>query len=73
MKSKTIYYKSEKGCPFCQQKDGNIVESVPPAMKGLQVECNNCGARGPISLSIDEAKSHWENGWSGVNGGMRIF
>lgn len=71
MKSKTIYYKSKNGCPFCQQKDGIIVKSTPPAMKGLQLECTDCGARGPISLDEEEAKESWELGRFGINGGMR--
>jgi len=71
MKSKTIYYKSKKGCPFCQQKDGTIIKSTPPAMQGLQIECTDCGARGPISLDEEEAKESWELGRFGINGRKR--
>ena len=71
MKSKTIYYKSKKGCPFCQQKDGIIVKSTPPAMEGLQVECNDCGARGPIYETKEEAISGWELGIFRIDRRMR--
>lgn len=71
MKSKKIYYASENGCPFCQKKDCNIVKSVPPAMEGLQVECNDCSARGPNSLDEEEAKESWELGRFGINGSKR--
>ena len=61
MKSKIIYYTSENGCPFCQEKNCNIVRSVTPhAMEGFQVECNDCGARGPIYATKEEAISGWE-------------
>lgn len=71
MKSKTIYYKSEKGCPFCQQKDGIIVKSTPAAVKGLQVECTDCGARGPIYATKEGAISGWELGTFGIDGRKR--
>ena len=76
MKFKKIYYASENGCPFCQEKDCNIVKYVPPAMEGLQreglqVECNDCGARGPIRENKEEAISGWELGTCGINGGKR--
>lgn len=72
MKSKIIYYTSENGCPFCQEKNCTIVKSVPPhAMEGLQVECNDCGARGPIYETKEEAISGWELGIFSVKGRMR--
>jgi len=40
--------KSKNGCPFCQEDVIHIVKSAPPASQGLQIECENCGARGPI-------------------------
>lgn len=63
--------KSEKGCPFCQEKDIHIVKSAPPAMEGLQVECINCAARGPVYKTKEEAITGWELGWSGLKGRMR--
>ncbi len=71
MKPKIIYYTSENGCPFCQEKNCNIVKSVQPAMEGLQVECNDCGARGPIYMTKEGAISRWELGTFGIDGTMR--
>ena len=52
--------KSEKGCPFCREDVIQIVKSAPPASEGLQVECDNCGARGPVYESKEEAIAGWE-------------
>lgn len=62
-----LYYggmtmKSEKGCPFCREDVFQIVKSAPPAGEGLQVECDNCGARGPVYESEEEAITGWELG-----------
>lgn len=54
--------KSEKGCPFCHEHVIEIVNSTPPAMVGLQVECDSCGARGPIDDSKEAAIAGWEHG-----------
>ena len=37
-------------CPFCGQLATihRAVKTAPTARKGLQIECMNCGARGPI-------------------------
>ena len=50
---------SKNGCPFCQDKVIEVVKSIPPAAPGFQVECDNCGARGPIS-SKEGAIVEWE-------------
>lgn len=71
MISKIIYYASENGCPFCQEKNCNIVKTSRSATEELQVECNDCGARGPISLNEEQAKECWELGRWGINGRMR--
>jgi len=47
--------KTNKGCPFCHQDVIKIVKSAPSAMEGLQVECDTCGARGPINESKEAA------------------
>lgn len=54
--------KSQIGCPFCREKIIYIVESKPPAMQGKQVQCDNCGACGPIYETEKEAISGWELG-----------
>jgi Lar family restriction alleviation protein len=62
---------SKKGCPFCQEKVIKVVKSVPPAMKGFQVECDNCGARGPIYENKEAAIEGWELGIMGLGQRMR--
>jgi predicted RNA-binding Zn-ribbon protein involved in translation (DUF1610 family) len=71
-----LYYggmkmKSEKGCPFCLEDIIQIVKSAPPAAEGLQVECDNCGARGPVYGSKEEAITGWELGIFGEEGRLR--
>lgn len=61
--------KSETGCPFCHMDIIEIVKSAPPAIEGLQVECDNCGARGPIYESKEEAITGWEFGILDIGGG----
>ncbi len=53
---------SEKGCPFCRLHVIEIVKSTPPSMEGLQVQCDNCGACGPVYESKEEAITGWELG-----------
>jgi len=60
--------KSEKGCPFCGEDVIEIVKSAPSAMEGLQVECDNCGARGPIYESKEAAIDGWEHGIPDLEG-----
>jgi hypothetical protein len=62
---------SKNGCPFCQENIIDIVQSTPPAMQGLQVQCDSCGARGPIYESKEEAIAGWEFGIIGLEGRMR--
>ena len=52
---------SKKGCPFCHENVIKIVKSAS-AMEGLQVECDTCGARGPIDESKEAAIDGWEHG-----------
>lgn len=63
--------KSKNECPFCREFVIKIVKSTPPAMKGLQAECDNCGARGPIYESEEEALLGWDLGIVGVDGRLR--
>jgi hypothetical protein len=63
--------KSENGCPFCQTHVIEVVASTPPAVEGYQAQCDNCGARGPIYPSKDEAVAGWELGINGAEGRMR--
>lgn len=63
--------KSEKGCPFCREYVIQIVKSAPTAAEGLQVECDNCGARGPVYGSKEEAFNGWELGIFGEGGRLR--
>ena len=64
--------RSKNGCPFCLENVIYIVEAEPPkTKKGFQVLCDNCGARGPIYKTKDEAIEGWELGIKGTNGRMR--
>ncbi len=63
--------KSENSCPFCQLKIINIVESKPPNMAGKQVQCENCGARGPIYEDDEKAIEGWELGISNLGERLR--
>lgn len=64
--------KSEHKCPFCQQDVISIVKSeVPIAMDGLQVQCDNCGARGPIYEDEKSAVTGWELGILHIGKRMR--
>ena len=63
--------KAKNECPFCRKYVIDIVKSLPPAMKGLQVECDNCGARGPIYETEQDALLGWNFGILGVNGRQR--
>ena len=53
---------TKKGCPFCQDNAIHVVKSAPSAMEGLQVECSNCGARGPIYENKEAAIEGWDLG-----------
>jgi len=64
---------SENGCPFCRQHVIHIVESqLPTAIEGLQVQCDNCGARGPIYENEEEALTGWEFGISDLGKRLRV-
>jgi hypothetical protein len=61
--------KSKNGRPFCLLNVIKIVKSTTPAaMEGLQVECDNCGARGPIDQSKEGAIAGWEHGTPDLEG-----
>jgi Lar family restriction alleviation protein len=65
--------KSENGCPFCRQQVIDIVEShMPIASEGVQVQCDNCGARGPIYENKEEAITGWELGISDHGKRLRV-
>ena len=61
----------EKPCPFCQESSGAIVKSAPHAVGGVQVECENCGARGPIYDTDKDAIKGWNKGIGGGSGFLR--
>jgi transcription elongation factor Elf1 len=63
--------KSKNGCPFCNHFVIQIVKSAPSAMTGLQAECDNCGARGPIYETKKDALLGWERGIVEENGRQR--
>lgn len=50
---------AKNGCPFC----GFCSVQVWKSIRGCQVACNNCGARGPSGMADrDSALAVWENG-----------
>lgn len=63
--------KSTNGCPFCKHFIVQIVKSTPPAIEGVQAECDNCGARGPIYHTKKEALIGWEHGILDLEGRQR--
>jgi hypothetical protein len=63
--------KSTNGCPFCKETVINIVNSEKPSISGYQVQCENCGSRGPICDDKDEAIKSWELGISSTTGRVR--
>ena len=62
---------SKNGCPFCGECIIAIVKSAPHAVEGLQAECDNCGARGPIYNTENDAILGWELGITGFDGRRR--
>lgn len=47
--------KTDKACPFCGQNSVRVIgekrdETKPPYATGYQVECINCGSRGPSGM-----------------------
>ena len=63
--------KSQSGCPFCQQQIINILESKPPNLIGKQVQCENCGSRGPVYEDDKQAIEGWELGISNLGERLR--
>jgi len=61
--------KSKNGCPFCR---GNVIivikSKMPTASNGLQTQCDNCGARGPVYETQEKAIEGWELGIMGELG-----
>lgn len=53
---------SKNGCPFCLEDVINVVISTPQSAEGVQVQCDNCGARGPIYENEEAAITGWEMG-----------
>ena len=51
-------------CPFCGKVATmhRAVKTAPTARKGLQIECMNCGARGPIYGDKKSALMGWRHG-----------
>ena len=55
--------KSKNGCPFCREDVIKVIESkMPTAIDGWQAQCDNCGARGPVYETQEEAIKGWELG-----------
>ena len=53
---------AEVECPYCLEHVVELVKSTPPAGGGVQMECDNCGARGPIYDNKEEALEGWNEG-----------
>jgi Lar family restriction alleviation protein len=52
----------ETGCPFCGFTVATYITSkMPEAVNGIQVQCDNCAARGPVGNNEAEALSLWYN------------
>jgi predicted RNA-binding Zn-ribbon protein involved in translation (DUF1610 family) len=56
--------KIKNSCPFCGFRNAQVLgPSKSTHGKGFQVECINCGARGPCGMaSSDDAILAWEKG-----------
>jgi Lar family restriction alleviation protein len=58
--------KTTNGCPFCGYHSTRILSPrTPPegTYESYQVECINCGARGPIDFEKEkDAIFAWDNG-----------
>lgn len=58
--------KSKRSCPWCHCNDIRVLsKGLTPEVKGLfeghQVECTNCGARGPSGyIDTSNAVGAWE-------------
>jgi len=52
--------KLDRECPFCKFKTGYFIDSkLPETSPGIQVICDECGARGPIYSTEKEALEGW--------------
>lgn len=49
----------EHQCPFCSEREGNVVDGAHS--DGYQVQCL-CGARGPFCTTKTEAIEAWNSG-----------
>lgn len=64
--------RQKRGCPFCNCNSTQVLEptSAPNTSshaKGCQIECINCGARGPSGmLNSSAACSAWSEGEQGT-------
>jgi len=58
--------KAKNKCPFCGELDIHILgpQTIPEKSthaKGFQVECFNCGARGPLGMATKkDAILEWD-------------
>ena len=53
-------------CPFCGCKSNEILKDDP--IKGFQIGCVNCGARGPAGFKSEkDACLAYDNGDTGFN------
>ncbi|MCC6798179.1 MAG: Lar family restriction alleviation protein [Candidatus Hydrogenedentes bacterium] len=55
-------------CPFCKLNVGTVVKADPVSRPGVQVQCTNCGARGPVYYTEIEAVDAWNRGMGGEGG-----
>lgn len=77
--------KTEKGCPFCGFNSTQVIKNPKQKLKirmddavyhppGHQVECINCGARGPCGFkSKKEAVLAWDRGDNYFNPNVNFF
>jgi len=51
-------------CMFCQSQEVHVIEceEADAGCSTFWVECDSCGARGPISEYKDGAAIHWNAG-----------
>ncbi len=52
-------------CPFCKLNVGAVMKAEPIGQPGVQVQCTNCGARGPIRYTEKECVDAWNRGIGG--------
>jgi transcription elongation factor Elf1 len=60
---------TKNACPFCgchstQVLSPTTIPNTSTNAKGYQIECLNCGARGPCGMAMPADAAHsWDNGY----------